>query len=494
MATTREYEEEIQGLRVVLKGAKTKIKQQNEVLERLAQPPLVPGILIDVSGKYATVVSDQGTYELLKPDNLHTKVGDCVALNAETMQILEVLTHQSLGETAHILRIISEHTAEIDYQSSTRVVACGKPSSPLKQGDKVVLDKTATVILDNLGKERVRFNVSDSISVSWSDIGGLEEAKRQMIEAIELPHKYPKIFKYYNKRPPKGILLYGPPGCGKTMLGKATATSISSIHNSSKDGNGFIYVKGPEILDKYVGVSESIIRQLFQRAIEFKNLNGFPAVLFIDEADAILSRRGSGVVSDMEKTIVPMFLSEMDGLEESGALVMLVTNRPDTLDPAVIREGRIDFKIKVDRPTSESTYDIFMLNLVSLPINSPCSARGLAEMARDELFSNNYVLYRIHTKSKNTEYFTLKHIVSGGMIVSIVGKATSLALQRDIASKARTGIEECDIKSAISSTLIGNLDTDHDDELKEFANSIQGIVSIEKGGQDGTRENTGHKR
>jgi len=216
--------------------------------------------------------------------------------------------------------------------------------------------------------------------------------------------------------------------------------------------------------------------------------------LFIDEADAILSRRGSSVVSDMDKTIVPMFLSEMDGLEESGALVMLGTNRPDTLDPAVVREGRIDFKIKVDRPTPESAYDIFMLNLVTLPMSKSCSAKSLAEMAKNELFSNNYVLYRICTKSKNTEYFTLKHIVSGGMIVSIVDKATSLALQRDIASKTRTGIEEGDIKSAISSTLVGNMDTDHDDELKEFAGSIRGIVSIEKGADNGARKNTGHKR
>src|SRR5208283_4208865 len=173
-------------------------------------------------------------------------------------------------------------------------------------------------------------------------------------EAIELPFTHKDIFAHYNKKPPKGLLLYGPPGCGKTLVGKATTNSLANIFGAKAISSGFIYVKGPEILNMYVGESGRRIREIFQRGRKHFDKYKFPAVIFIDEAEAVLSERGTSRSSDVDKTIVPMFLSEMDGLDENHAIVMLATNRPKMLDPAVVREGRVDRHIKVSRPTVET--------------------------------------------------------------------------------------------------------------------------------------------
>jgi proteasome-associated ATPase len=382
------------------------------------------------------------------------------------------------GEIAMVRRVIGD-MSEVEFQGSVHVVLNGR--SIVEKGDRVVLDTSGSVILQNLGKDDERFRFTAETNVSWDDIGGLVEAKQQMIEVIELPHRNPELYEFYGKKPVKGVLLYGSPGCGKTMLGKATATALAKIYNGDGSSNGFLYVKGPEILDRFVGVAEATIRQLFERARKHKAEFGYPAVIFIDEADAILGKRGTGISSDIERTIVPMFLTEMDGLEDSGAVVILATNRPDVLDPAVVRDGRIDRKIKITRPDRSGAVDIFELNLNGMPLNNGYSVKELAETGADQLFSKERVLYHVRLKGDNRMDLTLGQICNGGMIAGIVDQATSTAMHRDIETGEPQGLRKEDIIGAVDAVFCQNLGLNHTDELTDFTHDFrEDVVGIRR--------------
>lgn len=428
--------------------------------------------------KTATIACDRGLLHVNLPLKKEVHPGNTVSLSMETMQIIDVLETQVIGEIAFFKKIVEDGFAEVDHDSTSKVVFMGNAGKP-EQGDRVVLDRTESVIIKNLGKDDSTLNFKGETKVSWDNIGGLVEAKQQMIEAVELPHKHPEIFKFYNKKPINGILIYGPPGCGKTMLGKAAATSLSRIYQSEHKDSGFIYIKGPEILDKYVGATEATIRQIFAQAKRHKQQCGYPAVIFIDEADSLLSKRGTGVSSDMEKTIVPMFLAEMDGLDDSGALVILATNRSDILDPAITRDGRIDRKIKIDRPTRESAREIFMMNLKNVPLNNGDTHEELAAMCSEEVFNLKRVLYKLHTKGQTVMNFTLAQILNGGMIASIVDQATSLALNFDLKQKSKkpNGINKDHLLQAIKTVENQNRDLNHKDDIDEFVKGLGVEVS-----------------
>jgi len=412
------------------------------------------------------------------PPKTPVKLGDTVMLLEETMQIIDISTERFGGSIVSFRQTIDDDFSEIEYEGGMRVVFNGKDPEGLEKGDRVVLDASGSLIVRNLGKEEERFRFEASSNISWGDIGGLEEAKRTMVEAIELPHQNKDIFAYYHKKPTKGVLLYGPPGCGKTMLGKAAASSLSKIYGG-KSGSGFLYVKGPEILNKYVGESEATVRSLFERARQHKHETGFPAVVFIDEAEAILSKRGSGISSDIDKTIVPMFLAEMDGLDDSGALVILATNRPDILDPAVVRDGRVDRKVRVTRPTPVSTEEIFRINLKGIPAKISCEE--LAAYGSAELFKPTRVLYDIETKSRGVIPLTLAHVLSGGMIANIVDQATTLAIRRDMADKKKGGVKKKDILDSVAMVEVQNRDLDHVDVISEFVEDFRkDVVNIQK--------------
>lgn len=424
----------------------------------------------------ATIAIDGNFFEVFLPENQDINPGDTVTVSMETKQIVDIAATQLGGDVSFLRRVIDEDFSEVDYQSSIRVVFNGKFSN-LENGDRVVLDSTATVIVRNLGKEDERFSFLAETNVTWNEIGGLVEAKQQMIEAVELPHENPEIFRFYDKRPVKGILLYGPPGCGKTMLGKATATALARIYNGAAKSAGFIYIKGPEILDRFVGVAEATIRQIFQRARKHKEVYGYPAVVFIDEADALLAKRGSGISSDIERTIVPMFLTEMDGLEDSGALIIMATNRPDILDPAIVRNGRVDCKIKIDRPTPESAFEIFMLNLKRVPLSNGYTHEELAKLGSEEMFSARRVLYQIETKSNGKYSFTLSNIVNGGMVASVVDQATSIAMRRDLQNKKSEGLCKDDLVAAVNIVEQQNRDLNYADDLAEFVHDFRDEVT-----------------
>lgn len=461
--------------------AKETILKQRQIIDRLTNPPFRQGTVLSVSDGFVSLVTGSGYIEVANPPDIELQSGDMVVVTPDCMQIVGKTHSEPTGKTATFVKDLDDGKSEIDYNGTSKIVFSGSKES--EKGDRVVVDDSVSVIIDNLGKMETKYTFDTGGSfdkVSWDAIGGLEKAKGELIQAIEMPYKHPKIFRYYNKKPPKGILLYGPPGCGKTMLGKATATSLNKIFKGS---GGFIYVKAPELLNRYVGATEETIRLLFQQAQEFKKNRGFPAVLFIDEADAILAKRGSRRSSDMDKTIVPMFLSEMDGLEDSGALVMLVTNRPDTLDSAVVREGRIDIKIEVGRPTPQVAYDIFVIYLKKRPLGRGCSCEELSVQARDRLYSPEHIVYKVQTKSE-VIHMTLGHIASGSMIASIVERASSMALQRDIGGKTRTGILSGDMDAAVYDTVMQHKGVEHKEELAEFVSRIgrEGeVVSVRRG-------------
>lgn len=310
-----------------------------------------------------------------------------------------------------------------------RIEAC----PDLDRGDEVLLHPKTYQIVERIGRpplEASRFSPESIPSVTWDDIGGLEQAKADMIEAIELPHIQKELFAYYRKKQIKGLLLSGPPGCGKTMLGKASANALARIYGKESARTGFLYVKGPEILDMYVGQTEQTIRDMFFDAYRHKEEHGYPAIIFLDEADAILAARGSRNIG-IGNTIVPAFLTEMDGLEESGAIVIIATNRPDVLDPAIVRDGRVDRKIAVLRPTIEHGTKIILMNLSKIPLSKSHTAEEMATaMAKSFYHHDRFVRSGVR----------LNDVVNGAMLANCVNVAVSFAMRRDMESGKRSGL------------------------------------------------------
>ncbi|MBI2639684.1 MAG: AAA family ATPase [Candidatus Sungbacteria bacterium] len=484
-ATSRGYEE-------ALEAARKKIREQGIELQRLSSHPFDYATVITVNpGELSAVIIHEGRVrEVALPTGKNILPGDTVKISSATMQIIAQAAQIPAGNVG-ILRRVGTEASEIDYQGVTKVVLNGKCAGSLETGDRVRLDQHGFVITAKLEREEERYRFSEETHVQWSDIGGCDDAKELLIEAIELPHEFPELFSAYNKKPPKGILLYGPPGCGKTMLAKAAATALAETHRK-KDGpagnipSGFFFIKGPELLDKYVGATEAKIREVFDLARRHEAKYGYQPVIFFDEADALLSKRGSGISSDMERTIVPMFLSEMDGLQKAGAIVLLATNRPDVLDPAVIREGRIDRKVKIPRPTKEVSVVIFELHLKGVPFaNKDITHELVSQFAADALFSDERVLYDLLLNPADQEkkaVFALRELVNGAMIKGAVDKATSIALNRDrkAGNKTATGITKEDITAAIDSAFRENFDMNHDDELEEFRREHGGGIPLKR--------------
>ena len=304
-----------------------------------------------------------------------------------------------------------------------------------------------------------------------------------MIDAIESPHLHQDLYKHYGKKPIKGILLWGPPGCGKTLLAQAAANAQAKLHGQ-KTATGFFSVKGPELLSRFVGDAEAAIRNLFQQGREHQQAEGYPALIFIDEAEALLSKRGSGISSDVERTIVPAFLTEMDGFVGSGSIVILATNRPDVLDPAVIRSGRIDRKIQITRPTKTSATSIFLISLKKLPIQKGQRRKKLAEAAADILFSNQHPLYKIvidDGKVPRAMTMGLQHICNGAMLASIINRAASHAMSRDIEQGTHTGLALEDIEAAFIEEYEENIPLEHQLALEEFTRDFADqVINIKK--------------
>ena len=334
--------------------------------------------------------------------------------------------------------------------------------------------------------------------VTYGRIGGLDRQIEQLRDAIEIPFVYADYYREHQLRPPKGVLLYGPPGCGKTLIAKAVANALAS-HVESVSGRGarsyFFNRKGPELLDKYVGESERKIREVFRRARE-QAREGMPVIIFFDEFESLFRTRGSGISSDVESTIVPQFLSEIDGVEDiKNVIIIGASNRQDLIDPAVLRPGRLDIKIRIDRPGEEATRDIFTKYLTAdLPFDKEELSRAggeperfvqlLIERAVERMFrhdeENRFLEVTYASGEKEILYF--KDFVSGAMVESVVSRAKRFAIKRLI-DEERKGIREDDLLRAVAEEYQESEDlpntTNPDDWVKISGRKSEKIINVQ---------------
>lgn len=389
----------------------------------------------------------------------------------------------NLGITALVKQVVGKEAVEIDGPGGGRCVAWSPKRFPgVKAGDTVLIDRGGCVVVGALeagGSSEYEF--TGDTGVTWSDVAGLEDAKRTLKEAVELPVKYPELFAAYKKRPTKGVLFEGPPRCGKTMLAKALASSL----RTGGGPGGFFHINGPEVLDKWVGASEARVRAVFEAARAYKAKHGRPAVIFIDEADALLTARGTKgpAYAGIEQTMVPQFLAEMDGLEASGAVVLLATNRASQLDPAVLGHGRVDRTIYVPRPTQQVVEQIFGLALADIPVTGPRPdvpesgplAEAFEVAAARDLFADAAVVKEVKLQGA-TITLRLRDVVNGAMVVAVVEIAKTFAQQRDLEAALKdgkapfaSGVRYEDVSAAIKLVAAEEQHKNHSDELVALA-------------------------
>jgi proteasome-associated ATPase len=480
--------------------ARLKIIEQQDLLKRLTAPAYHLGIVIGVFPNRVVVDTGNQIFELDKVESsIDVKVGQPVDIHPETGQIVKTSEYIAYGATGKVVAKEGD-ILQINIPSgviSTRYSMVGG----LNVGDKVVMNSTNHVVMVKL-PESSQYAFKTQRVLNWSDIGGQDEAKKELIAAIETPFQFEALYKFFNKERIKGTLLWGRPGNGKTLLGRAAAGSLARMHGKEAQESGFIYIKGPEILDKYVGETEARIGEAFDFGVAHFKKHGYPAILFLDEADAILIRRGMRTTSGMEQTIVPMFNARMDGIEDSGVFVILATNRADILDPAIVRPGRIDRKVYVGPPTKESAPSIFDIHMRGIPVAKGESKEQLIAATNEQFFNNEkFPLYYLAT-SKGRSTFGLGALASGALIAGVVERASAVAIDRVITAKVAEGatyedlikmtsniktlkeglgLTQPDFDNALVAMQKEQFGMDHFDELREFIdNGKLDVTSIEQ--------------
>jgi proteasome-associated ATPase len=448
---------------ITLKEARDQIVALKEEVDRLAQPPSGYG--------YYLATHEDGTVDIftggrklrvtLSPsieiDEL--KRGQEVMLN-EAMNVVEALSFERQGDIVMLKELLEggDRALVIGHTDEERVVMLADSllDQPLRAGDSLLLESRSGYVYERIPKSEVEELVLEEVpDIDYHDIGGLGDQIEMIRDAVELPFLHKELFIEHQLRPPKGILLYGPPGCGKTLIAKAVANSLAKKVAEAGKGEGrsyFLNIKGPELLNKYVGETERHIRLVFQRARE-KASEGTPVIVFFDEMDSIFRTRGSGVSSDVENTIVPQLLSEIDGVEGlENVIVIVASNREDMIDPAILRPGRLDVKIKIERPDAEAAKDIFAKYIVKeLPLHSDDLAEhggstaatidGMIQRTVERMYSeseeNRFLEVTYANGDKEELYF--KDFNSGAMIENIVARAKKMAI-KDFLESGQKGI------------------------------------------------------
>jgi proteasome-associated ATPase len=386
------------------------------------------------------------------------KHGQEVMLN-EAMNVVAARGHERAGEVVMVKELLDggDRALVIGHTDEERVIHLADilREQPLRVGDSLLLEPRSSYAYERVPKSEVEELVLEEVpDIDYDDIGGLARQIEAIRDAVELPFLHAELFREHELRPPKGILLYGPPGCGKTLIAKAVANSLAKQVEATRGGAGgkhaksyFLNIKGPELLNKYVGETERHIRLVFQRARE-KASEGMPVIVFFDEMDSVFRTRGSGVSSDVENTIVPQLLSEIDGVEGlENVIVIGASNREDMIDPAILRPGRLDVKIKIERPDAEAARDIFSKYVTrTLPIHTDdltehagdreATVADMIQHTVERMYSeseeNRFLEVTYANGDKETLYF--KDFNSGAMIQNIVDRAKKMAIKELLTS------------------------------------------------------------
>jgi proteasome-associated ATPase len=457
-------------LSALLEEAREQLGVLREEVEKLTQPPNNFGTVLNVSddgtvdvltGNRKLRVAAQPSVEVKK-----LQVGQEVLLN-EAFNIIDVRYFEPAGEVLRVREVMDDgRVVVIAHADEERVLnrSDAMMDVKLRPGDYVRIDTKTSLILEKLERPEVEDLILEEVpDITYADVGGLADQIEMIRDTVELPYLHRDLFREYELDPPKGILLYGPPGCGKTLIAKAVANSlakkVSELSGNPDVRSYFLNIKGPELLNKWVGETERQIRLIFQRAKE-KSDEGVPVIVFFDEMDSLFRTRGTGISSDVESTIVPQLLSELDGVESLKNVVVIgASNREDLIDPAILRPGRLDVKIKINRPDPVAAKEIFRIYLTDETPLDPEDAGGrsasqvigeMIEATVEGMYAedkeNEFLEVTYANGDREVLYF--KDFASGAMIENIVRRAKKDAIKRQIAGGGG-GVRKADLITAI---------------------------------------------
>ena len=460
-------------LTTMLRDAREHIGTLRNEVEKLTQPPSGYGTVLGANSDGTVDVRSGGRKMrvAVHPEvSAELRVGDQVVLN-ESLSAVMARRPDRTGEVATVKDLLpgGDRAVIVGRADEERIVELSASVSegPIRSGDSVLIDSSGDLLIERLPRPEVEDLVLEEVpDVSYEDVGGLDSQIEQITDAVELPFVHHALFAEYDLPAPKGVLLYGPPGCGKTLIAKAVANSLArKVSVVSGDDNArsyFLNIKGPELLNKYVGETERQIRLVFQRARE-KSEQGWPVIVFFDEMESLFRTRGSGISSDIESTIVPQLLAEIDGVEAlRNVIVIGASNREDLIDPAILRPGRLDVKIKIERPDAEAAASIFSRYLVpTLPIAAEMvetigggdpdkAVRGMVEQTVEDMYrcaeENQFLEVTYQNGDREIMYF--RDFASGAMIENVVRRAKKLAIKREIAGGGR-GVATSDLLASV---------------------------------------------